>query len=166
MDRVTRLAASRMVRFGLAGLANTAATFIVLNAGFYALHLPKLLSSIIATSTAVGLSFILNRSFVFGSYTHTARKLPKFIAVSAAGVLLVQNTVFALCIAGLRTHETSLAALIAAISGIRFSASFVGINLSNTIATLAVMVWNYNGYKSFVFKEAPRHEEAVEIETA
>jgi putative flippase GtrA len=166
MDRVKKFASSRAARFVVAGLANTATNFLILNLAFYSLHLPKLIASIVATACAITLSFVLNRGFVFASRTQSAQKLPRFLLVSVAGVLFVQNTVFALCISLMRPHEADLTSLIGNFSGMRFYPSYVGINLSNAIATLTVMIWNYQGYKLFVFKETSRHEEITQAETA
>ena len=41
--------------------------------------------------------------------------------------------------------------------GLTFSTVFIQINGAALVATLFTMVWNYNGYKKFVFK-AEAHE--------
>src|SRR5260221_273807 len=94
----------RIARFAVAGAGNTAFNFLVLNLVFYGLHQGKLVSSIIATSCAVAFSFALNRSFVFLDGARPVRKFGRFVIVTALGVLLVQNTVYALGVVLLRGH--------------------------------------------------------------
>lgn len=151
MHQVKTIFAARLTRFVVVGLGNTALNFLVLNFAFYALHQSKLRASLIATSCAVALSFVLNRNFVFMDKTRPLRQLVLFVLVTVGGVLVVQNSVYALGIAALRGHEAWLLGSLRGI-GLHVSRDFVDINLSNCLASLVVMVWNYNGYRWLVFK--------------
>jgi putative flippase GtrA len=141
----------RVVRFAFAGLINTTVNFIVLNIVFYVSNHNKIVSSVIATSCAILVSFVLNQSFVFRDNTEPYKKFVKFTALTALGVLLIQTTIYSVCIVWFRHY---------------FSSNFVVINLSNVIASLSVMFWNYNSYKFIVFKSKKATHESSEIETA
>src|SRR6266704_7163792 len=151
MRQLKYLITFRLTRFTLAGAVNTTVNFAVLNFMFYALHLNKMVSIVIATSFAIVVSFILNRNFVFLDKERSANKLVRFVVVSVLGVFLVQNSVYGLGIVLLSGHETGLTNIIRTVFGVRFSDSFIDVNLSNTVASFAVLFWNYNGYKLFVF---------------
>ena len=162
MGYLKRIATFRIARFGLAGAVNTATNFITLNIAIYALHLGRLTSAVIATSCAIGVSFLLNRGFVFLDKAHPGKKLVRFIMVSVAGVLLIQDSVYAICLALLHGREGSVGSVLQRVTTLSFSSSFIGINLSNSIASFVVMFWNYNGYKLTVFKDAKRSNDAIE----
>lgn len=147
----------RMNRFAIVGVANTALNFAVLNFVFYSLQGGKFISSFIATSCAVIFSFILNRNLVFMDKVRPAKKLVLFIIVTVSGVLLIQNSVYALGIKLLQHHELRVSNFIYAFTDTRFSSDFIDVNLSNLIASLFVMAWNYNGYRLLVFK-GERHD--------
>lgn len=142
----------RVARFVIVGVANTAVNFTVLDFAFYVLHQGKIVSSFIATSCAIIFSFILNRNFVFVDKKRPAKKLVLFIVFTVSGVLLVQNSVFVLGVTILHHHELGVSSAIHALTRIRLSNDFIDINLSNFIASLFVMIWNYNCYRIFVFR--------------
>jgi putative flippase GtrA len=162
MERLKKIVTFRIARFSAAGLINTATNFAVLNVAFYVLHQNKFTSIVIATSCAIAVSFILNRSFVFKDKAQPTEKLARFVAVSVVGIFLVQNSVYALCIVLLRNHESGVIDVIKSITGYRVSNDFVDVNLSNLIASFGVMFWNYNGYKLFVFNGRRRGNEVSE----
>jgi putative flippase GtrA len=141
------LAKRRFGRFLIVGAGNTAINFAVLNLVFYALHQNKILSSVLATSCAIFFSFTMNRSFVFRNKTQPIRKFMHFALVSAGGVLLIQTSVYTLGVMALQYA---------------ISSDFIVINLSNLIASCAVMFWNYNGYRLFVFKDKKKSDEFLE----
>lgn len=136
MEVVKRLTSFRIARFTVVGLANTAVNFTVLNLMFYELHANKILSSIVATCCAVVFSFALNRSYVFRSKDKTLKRFARFSVVAASGTLAIQTSIYSLCVWLLHGYASS---------------DFVIINFSNLIASIGVMLWNYNGYRLFVF---------------
>lgn len=164
MGLIKSIVAFRLGRFVIIGLCNTVINFAILNFAFYGLHQGKLVSSFIATSCAVIFSFILNRSFVFLDKERPMMKLVLFIVVTVGGILLIQNSVYALGVFLLHHHDAGVINAVYAITRIRLSANFVDINLSNVIASLIVMVWNYNGYRLFVFKAKRHGNDIVEAE--
>jgi putative flippase GtrA len=162
MRRAKRIDSFRITRFGLAGLINTVVNFTVLNISFYWLHQNKFVSIVIATSCAIAVSFILNRNFVFLDKTQPAKKLTRFILVSVIGVFLIQNAVYALCVLLLQDRTAAISSTIRDVTGYQVDRDFIDVNLSNLIASLAVMVWNYNGYSLFVFNSKRRSSGGIE----
>ncbi len=142
---------NRVIRFALAGLVNTAVNFLILNVAFYVIGQNKIVSSIIATSTAILVSFLLNQSFVFRDTTEPYKKFLKFTALTALGVLIIQTSVYSFCILWFRQYLFN---------------NFIIINLSTAIASLSIMFWNYNVYKYIVFRTRKPTNESVEVEPA
>jgi putative flippase GtrA len=161
---VKHVIAFRVARFALAGILNTAVNFVILNLAFYGLHQGKLASSFIATSCAVAFSFVLNRNFVFVDKERPAKKLALFLIVTISGVLVIQNSVYALGIELLHHHELAISDIAYGLTHVRLSRDFIAINLSNVIASLAVMIWNYNGYRIFVFHGERHGDDVIETE--
>jgi putative flippase GtrA len=153
MERVKAIAAHRTVRFALVGATNTVVNFAVLNFCFYALKFNRYVAAFVATVIAVAISFVLNRSFVFASHGRPVRQLVLFIVVTITGVLLVQNVVYAISNFLLEGHETWLIDTIHSMVGLKVGANFVDINVSNVLGAVGAMIWNYNGYRLFVFKD-------------
>lgn len=151
------LAARRTLRFGVVGVVNALISFGILNLAFYKFGVHKIPASIIATTCALIFSFAMNRNFVFVDKHKPAHKqvLP-FVIVTISGSLVVLNLVYIGFLHVLSGHEHPLALLIRDISGISVSTSFVDINLSTVVGAVVAMVWNYNGYKLFVFKGAQK----------
>lgn len=124
----------------------------------------KIISSVIATLCAVCMSFFLNRNFVFRHKGRSLRQPLMFAAVTLTGVLLVQNAVYILFIAVLHTHTQILVDVTYATLGLALTNDFFDINISNFLASLVVMVWNYNGYRLFVFNLRYDHKNNEESE--
>jgi len=166
MGFVKKIVAVRLGRFVIIGICNTIINFAILNFAFYGLHQGKLVSSFIATSCAVIFSFILNRNFVFLDKKRSAMKLVIFIAVTVSGILIVQNSIYALGIYLLHNHEVGVINLIHGLTKISLSKNFVDVNLSNVVASFLVMVWNYNGYRLLVFRAERIGDDISEIEAS
>lgn len=155
----------RVTRFVIVGVSNTALHFSILNFSFYVLGQSKIVSSLIATMCAVTFSFVLNRSFVFASKdTRPAQQLALFVVVTLSGMLLIHNAVYAFSLALLSNWDQQLSTILHTVLGISFSKDFIDINVSTVMGAMVAMVWNYNGYRLFVFKDKKQHEE--ESETA
>lgn len=158
MRHLRKLTENQKIRFGIVGISNTLLNFVVLNFAFYFLKTNKIVSSVIATICAVSISFFLNRNFVF---KHKGRSIIQpllFVGVTLSGVLVMQNSVYALFVFILRDHSYALIEFVHSTTGIILTKDFVDINLSNLIASLFAMVWNYNGYRLFVFKKSSLNE--------
>jgi putative flippase GtrA len=158
MRHLKKLTENQKIRFGIVGISNTLLNFAVLNFAFYFLKTNKIVSSIIATICAVSISFFLNRNFVFKHKGRSIIQPVLFVAVTLSGVLVMQNSIYALFVFILRDHSFWLIKSVHSVSGITLTDDFVDINLSNLIASLFAMVWNYNGYRWFVFKTSTLNE--------
>lgn len=163
-NRLRKVIANRTIRFGIVGVGNTLFNFLILNFSFFVLGLNKFAASIVATMCAVALSFLLNRKFVFGHHdpkVHT--QAIRFVLVTLTGVLLVQNLVYASLLHILQDNTQNLSEGIKNITGIFLNKDFIQINTSNLVASLATMIWNYNGYRLLVFKSRRSISENIEI---
>lgn len=165
MSYIKKIVAFRISRFVIVGMANTAVNIAVLNLAFYSFHRGKLVSSFIATGCAVVFSFIMNRSFVFQDKSKPAQKLALFTLLTLSGVLLIQNSVYALGVTLLHNHDSGIINIIHGLTGLGLSSDFVEVNLSNVIASLCVMVWNYNSYRLFVFNGIRYGDAVIETKT-
>ncbi len=155
MSKRARVFNHRIPRFAIVGIANAAVSFGLLNLCFYSLGFSKIAASIVATSCAVLFSFALNRNFVFADKSQQARRqIGPFVLVTVSGSLGVLNLVYIACVALLEHHDAWIVQLIHSVIGLQVAQSFVEINLSTAIGAVVAMVWNYNGYKLFVFKGA------------
>ena len=65
---------------------------------------------------------------------------------------MVLNTVYAVSLRALNGHEHLIIHLVKTVTSISLSSNFVDINLSTVFGAIVAMLWNYNGYKWFVFK--------------
>lgn len=144
----------RVGRFLLVGASNAVLHFSILNIAFFYLHQSKVASSIIATVFAMVYSFILNRNFVFKSKNgHLTSQALSFILVTVFGMLLVHNAVYIGVLWALEHDTVGVTLAIERMTGGLLSADFIDINLSTVIGAAFAMVWNYNGYRIFVFKK-------------
>ncbi|MDB5170461.1 MAG: hypothetical protein JWO35_155 [Candidatus Saccharibacteria bacterium] len=159
MKLILRLAQKRVLRFAVVGTSNALISFGVLNIVFYAFNSSKIVASIVATSCALMFSFFMNRNFVFADKTKKAHKqaIP-FVVVTISGTIIVLNSVYLLSLKLLDGREQPLIDLAHAITGLVLSQSFVDINLSTAIGAVVAMIWNYNGYRWFVFKRSTAEE--------
>ena len=158
MRVIKQLTNAQTVRFVIVGVFNTLLNFTILDFSFYILKTGKIASSIIATICAVSISFFLNRGFVFRHKGGGLRQPIMFAAVTVTGVLIIQNTIYIIFLHIIHHHSYGLIKFIHDITGISLTKDFVDINLSNVAGSIIAMVWNYNGYRLFVFKPKKIHE--------
>lgn len=134
------------LRFGATGVLNTATDFVVLNClltGFATLgdthNVVYMVAKTLSFLVAVVQSYFLNKYWVFraGGHGKNMEETARFFTVSLAGLAIniaASSLVFA-ALAAATVTDTRIRANIGAITG-----------------TLAVLAWNYVGYKFFVFK--------------
>lgn len=158
---------NRILRFTVVGITNAAISFAILNLAFYTLHQNKIISSIISTGCALVFSFVMNRGFVFVDKTKRPhQQIPAFVIVTVSGSLLMLNLVYIASLRLLNGHEAMIAHIIKDASTLTLSKSFIDINLSTVVGAVVAMVWNYNGYKWFVFKGSGKDVlEEIELTT-
>jgi putative flippase GtrA len=143
---------ARMLRFAAVGICNAIISFSLLNVSFYYFGINKLLSSIIATSCALLFSFALNRNFVFLDKRRASRQFTPFVLVTISGSLGVLNLIYIISVAILARHDLWMVRLVKGLTGKTIAQSFIQINLSTVFGAIGSMIWNYNGYRWFVFR--------------
>lgn len=82
--------AALVSRFGLAGVANTTIGFGLIAALDVGLHLPPALANAAGYLVGVGVSFVLNRRFVFRSDRAWRATAPRYATVVAVAFVLNQ----------------------------------------------------------------------------
>lgn len=137
--RSAALANSEKLRFGAVGMVNTAADFIVLNilAGLFGA--PLILANIVSTTTAMLVSFTLNKKAVFqGSEKGGAGQLILFFAVTLTGIWFVQGGMLAA--AHYALQPTGLPEPLV-------------LNIAKFAGICVGLIWNYSWYSRVVFKK-------------
>lgn len=133
-------------KFGATGVINTSVDFAILNLLlFFVTSTPQNIEyaafKTFSFLGAVSVSYVLNRSWVFSHQTQgqdiTLKESSKFFLISIIG-LLVNVSVSFLVFSAFETLGKTHPALSA--------------NISSLIATIFTIVWNYTGYKFFVFR--------------
>jgi putative flippase GtrA len=136
----------QIIRFVVVGFINTGIDFGVLNllmflTGIYGGRWIILLNSISFTVAVIN-SYLWNKYWTFkkeGSETgQIAREFSQFLAISIVGILLNSGIVYA------------ITTLVSPLFGL---SSALWANFAKVLATVVSMVWNFAGYKFFVFKK-------------
>ena len=147
-EKRTRSPFKEYMRFGIAGAMNTGTDFLILNFLLVAFgpaieHPAYILCKIVSFTAAVAQSYLLNKHWVFLSSGDKGKIADieeggKFLAVSALGFLInimSSSLIFSVLVAG--SIDDRLAG-----------------NLGAMVGTMLVILWNYAGYKFFVFKQS------------
>ena len=135
------------VRFALVGVANTATDFIVLLSLMSVWGMAAMPANIISTTCALIVSFTLNKKAVFpNGKPMTARMVALFVAVTLAGIWLVQTLIM-----------SHLLELFKAWTGVEAGMMLVALIVAaKTIGIIAGSVWNYLWYSRLIFKKPTR----------
>lgn len=137
-----RVKESKKTRFGLVGVINTIVDIGILNLLVIVLNVPLIPSNIASTTSAMIVSFTLNKQAVFRSKGNTKRQVFWFFVVTLAGVWGVQTSIVALLHPLLSEVLPSVISLLAA--------KVVGISVG--------LIWNYLWYSRFVFRSHDNQE--------
>lgn len=135
----------QIIKFGIVGGINTGIDFLVLNILIYLTGITAgaelfVLNSI-SFSIAVINSYFLNKHWTFQDKTQTEQepiKFSRFLAISVVGVVIN-----GLVITGITTSIAPLFGL----------SAVLWTNVAKLIATGVSLIWNFIGYKFFVFKK-------------
>lgn len=134
----------QFVRFAIIGAVNTGIDFLILNLLIFATGIKEgnglIPLNLISFSIAVINSYFLNKHWAFKDKTsgEGAKKFSAFLAVSVVGALI--NTTV------LRVVATNIDPL--------FNLDqTLWVNVAKAFATGISLVWNFIGYKLFVFKK-------------
>jgi mannosyltransferase len=140
MDTVKRhvasLGRSRVVRFGIVGVINTVVDFSIFNTLVIILGWPIIPSNIIAATTAMIVSFFLNKKTVFRSQQGSSIQIVLFFVFTLTGIWIVQNGVISLVYPLLGSLPVALK-----------------LNLVKVLAVIIGLLWNYASYSTVVFNE-------------
>lgn len=131
-------------KFFIVGILNTGLDFAIFNFLMRITQTYKgtalILFSTIAFSAAVMNSYFLNKYWTFGDQnkTQAPQQFIKFLSVAIVGLILNNSIIYFI---------TSLISPIFGLTPILWA------NFAKAMATGAVLVWNFVGYKLFVFKK-------------
>ena len=144
--------ASQIAKFGVVGIINTGIDFAVLNilihtTGIYS-GVWLLVFNTISFGIAVINSYFMNKYWAFGTggSVQTA-EVSKFITVSLIGLALNTLVVYVLGTFFILSFRLSVLAPFTEL------AAGLWANLAKLAATAISLVWNFIGYKLFVFKK-------------
>ncbi|MDD5099008.1 MAG: GtrA family protein [Candidatus Colwellbacteria bacterium] len=156
---------SQAAKFTAVGIINTLIDFTVLNillavgftASFILFGQEFIVANIISVSVAVINSFVLNRFWAFGSTkekTNIWNEIWKFLIITFIGMFVIHQIIFNVLYSSTPWLMDFFYSIIRVIRlDSVFSFEFVRINSAKVIATIASLVWNFVGYKFFVFKK-------------
>ncbi len=146
-------------KFAFVGIINTILDFAILNVliaiGFSATFMifgqKILIANIISVSIAMINSFILNRQWAFRSQNkNVAMEIVKFSVITLFGMFVVHQLIFSFFLYRF-TSFTGIAYRIIRALSLPFSYEFTALNISKVIAVVGSLIWNFFGYKFFVF---------------
>lgn len=131
--------------FCVVGLINTAVD-VMLYLLLQEYGLPIFIANICSTSTALVVSFILNRRFTFNDSGSTRRSLLPFVMVTLTGLWILQPLII-YSVIGLTNTSFIKDLAVPYVSDYSTLQSLTG----KLIATPATLIWNFVLYKRFVF---------------
>lgn len=151
-----KLLSNEKVRFLIAGCANTALDFILLNVLVFAFATPILAANAISVTLGICVSYLLNHFYVF-RYTEpiSLKRFAMFFLITGFSSLVLQNLV----ILGFEAlFGTDFGRSLLFLPG-DDGKQFLAINIAKATAVLVGLVWNFAFYKFVVFRAERRREE-------
>ena len=140
-----RLGQNTKVRFVAAGIFNTLVDVGVFNFFIIVFNLGVVQASIISTTTAMIVSYIINKKAVFRSQTpHSLKQVILFVAVTLTGIWLIQTVIMVQMLAFLEGFFDP---------GEQSFLLWILQNVAKGIGILVGAVWSYLGYSRLVFPE-------------
>lgn len=132
----------QILKFGTVGILNTLIDVLILNVLVVIFRIyagwPIAVFNVISFSCAVVNSYFLNKRWTFSDQEqHSRKKISHFLIVSAFGAILNSSIVYL---------GTTFVHPAANLRGIAW------VNLVKVLAILIGLVWNFSGYKIWVFK--------------
>ena len=79
---------NQFLRFALVGTAATITTYAILIVGVEGLHINAVVASVTGYMLGIGVNYILNYRYTFGSDQHHHVVIPKFLAVMVVGMVI------------------------------------------------------------------------------
>jgi len=131
-------------KFFMVGILNTGIDFLVLNFLMWMTQTykgtPIVIFGTISFCVAVTNSYFLNKYWTFGdkSKEQAPKQFVKFLSVSIVGLVLNNSIIYSI---------TTFVNPVFGLSPVLWA------NFAKVIATGVVLMWNFGGYKLFVFKK-------------
>ncbi len=149
-------------KFAIVGILNTLIDVVILNLlvylGFMAtliiLGQKFLIANIIAVAVAMINSFILNKQWTFKSEgSNVYLEILKFLVITIIGMFVIHQIVFNVFYYDLPSISSVIISIVyfTKLNAI-FPDAFIALNFAKGIAIFASLIWNFMGYKFFVFK--------------
>ncbi len=156
-----RVAKHRVSLFAYVGVINTLTDIVLLNILRVATDTTteetgKLIAlNIVSASSVACLSFYLNRRYVFKSKETQNKMFVPFLAITLSSIFIIQSLIIGLALTAFdplaRVSMEIVRDLHIPIFQ-NFTFNFYEANLAKIAATAGSMIWNYIGYKKFVFQ--------------
>lgn len=158
-----KLLSNEKVRFLIAGCANTALDFILLNVLVFAFAVPTLVANAISVTIGICVSYLLNHFYVFRYQEPISfRRFAMFFAITGFSSLVLQNLV----ILGFEAlFGTEFGRSLLFLPG-EDGKQFLAINIAKATAVLLGLIWNFAFYKFVVFRSERRRDDIPETERA
>jgi len=153
-----RIPSGKIPRFLMLGVVNTLLDFVLFNVLRIASDTTSdqifrlVILNIISASCIAIFSFVMNRRYVFRHTTSTKRHGVLFVAITLAGIYLIQQPIFSFILQfdpGIADFLFSIGQVL----GLPLTIHFYSTNLAKAIATLGSMTWNYLLYNRVVFRK-------------
>ncbi len=149
-------------RFVIVGILNTLIDYFILNIlvffGFTAVLMilgqKFLIANIISVFVAMINSFVLNKKWTFQSEGgNIYLEIIKFFITTIIGMFVINQIIFNSFYYGFPSISSLVVSVVHFLNlNNIFSDNFIILNFSKSIATVASLIWNFLGYKFFVFK--------------
>ncbi|MGE5298327.1 MAG: GtrA family protein [Acidobacteriaceae bacterium] len=147
-------------KFVVIGVLNTLIDFAILNLLMYLTHTYsgyKVIGlNVISFSIAVINSYVLNKYWAFkdSGSGDQAKKFSQFIVVSLIGAVINSLVVYAVTsVSAPAQMLTTIAGYIPVIGSKLADPAVFWANIAKAFATAVALIWNFIGYKFFVFKK-------------
>lgn len=140
-----RLSQHTKVRFVAVGALNTFIDFAIFNLFVAVLSTGIVIASIVSTTVAMAISYLLNHKAVFRSdQSHSIKQIVLFLIVTLSGIWIIQ-TLIMVQVLGLLERLFDPA-------GQSFLLWFLQ-NVAKAFGVVCSAVWNYLGYSRLVFRK-------------
>lgn len=142
---------SKIIKFGLVGVANTLMDYALLNVIVFSLNISNPVGLVVCNvASFLGAnvnSYFMNKKWTFKDLGHGSKKEYLVFLLCSLGGLAINCSVIFFLSHTLVNPQWSF---------------FVNLNVAKFLATVASMIWNFCSYRLFVFKIPPSEVQAIE----
>lgn len=145
----------RIAKFGAVGVINTLLDFVILDILHLKFGMELILANLVSTTIAMIFSYVANRHIVFKHHSEkVAKQMVLFWAVTAFGLYILQSGIIWLLGHPIHGVLNWSVTVVRSVGFRHLSEAFITTNVVKFIADAITLVWNYIGYKEFVFVDA------------